>query len=78
MSEAVKKAGKWDPVAIRDALKDINLPETTFGPVKFDARGQNQHPVLVTQVQKGQYQIVHPKNEATADPVLPTPKWSER
>jgi branched-chain amino acid transport system substrate-binding protein len=75
---AVQKAGKWDPVAIRDALKDTNIPETTFGPVKFDARGQNLHPVLVTQVQKGQYQIVHPKTEATADPILPTPKWSER
>jgi hypothetical protein len=46
--------------------------------VKFDARGQNQHQVLVTQVQKGQYQIVHPKSVATADWVLPTPKWSER
>ena len=78
MAEAVKKAGKWDPTAIRDALKDINLPETTFGPVTFDARGQNLHPVLVTQVQKGQYQIVHPKSEATADPVLPTPKWAGR
>ena len=78
MAEAVKKAGKWDSTAIRDALRDINLPETTFGPVRFDARGQNQHQVLVTQVQKGQYQIVSPKAEATADPVLPTPKWSER
>ena len=78
MAEAVKKAGKWDSTAIRDALRDINLPETTFGPVRFDARGQNQHQVLVTQVQKGQYQIVHPKTEATADPVLPTPKWSGR
>ena len=78
MAEAVKKAGKWDGAAIRDALKAIDMPDTTFGPVKFDARGQNQHRVLVTQVQKGQYQIVHPKAEATADPILPTPKWSER
>jgi branched-chain amino acid transport system substrate-binding protein len=78
MAEAVKKAGKWDPVAIRDALKATDMPETTFGPVKFDARGQNLHPVLVTQIQKGKYVIVHPKSEATGDPVVPTPKWSER
>jgi branched-chain amino acid transport system substrate-binding protein len=78
MADAVKRAGKWDPTAIRDALKATDLPETIFGPIKFDARGQNQHRVLVTQVQKGQYQIVHPKAEATADPIVPTPKWSER
>ena len=78
MAEAVKKAGKWDGAAIRDALKNIDLPETTFGPVKFDARGQNQHQVLVTQIQKGKYQIIHPKSEASADPIIPTPPWSGR
>ena len=78
MVDAVNRAGKWDPVAIRNALKATDMPRTTFGPIKFDARGQNLHPVLVTQIQKGQYQIVHPKSEATADPILPTPKWSER
>jgi len=78
MAEAVKKAGKWDGAAIRDALKATDMPETTFGPVKFDARGQNQHQVLVTQIQKGKYQIIHPKSEATADPIVPTPAWSGR
>ena len=78
MAEAVKKAGKWDSVAIRDALKATDMPDTTFGPVKFDASGQNLHPVLVTQIQKGQYQIVSPKSEATADPIVPTPAWSGR
>ena len=78
MVDAVKRAGKWDPTAIRDALKTTNMPETTFGPVKFDAQGQNLHPVLVTQIQKGKYILVYPKSEAIGDPVIPTPKWSER
>lgn len=78
MVDAVKRAGKWDPTAIRDALKATNMPETTFGPVKFDERGQNLHPVLVTQIQKGKYVLVYPKSEAVGDPVIPTPKWSER
>ena len=78
MAEAVKKAGKWDPIAIRDALKATDMPQTTFGPVRFDARGQNLHPVLVTQIQKGKYVIVHPRAEATGEPILPTPKWNER
>ena len=78
MADAVKRAGKWDPTAIRDALKATNMPDTTFGPVKFDERGQNLHPVLVTQIQKGKYILVYPKSEAIGDPVIPTPKWSGR
>jgi branched-chain amino acid transport system substrate-binding protein len=78
MADAVTRAGKWDPVAIRDALKATDMPQTTFGPVKFDATGQNQHPVLVTQIQKGKYLIVSPKSEAVAEPIVPTPHWSER
>lgn len=78
MAEAVRKAGKWDSIAIRDALKGTDIPETTFGPVKFDARGQNLHPVLVTQIQKAKYVIVHPRSEATGQAVVPTPKWAER
>jgi ABC-type branched-chain amino acid transport systems, periplasmic component len=78
MVDAVKRAGKWDPTAIRDALKATNMPETTFGPVKFDERGQNLHPVLVTQIQKGKYILVYPKSVAVGDPVIPTPKWSGR
>jgi ABC-type branched-subunit amino acid transport system substrate-binding protein len=74
----VKRAGKWDPVAIRDALKATDIPQTTFGPVKFDAQGQNEHPILVTQIQKGKYVIVSPKSEATGDPIIPTPNWSGR
>jgi branched-chain amino acid transport system substrate-binding protein len=78
MVDAVTRAGKWDPTAIRDALKTTDMPQTTFGPVKFDATGQNLHPVLVTQIQKGKYVLVHPKADAIADPILPTPHWSER
>jgi len=75
---AIKNAGTVTPVAIRDAIRDLNLPETPFGPVKFDARGQNAHPVLVTQVQGGQYKVVWPPDAATAKPIIPTPEWSKR
>jgi branched-chain amino acid transport system substrate-binding protein len=71
--------GKADqPAAIRDAIKQVNLPETPFGPVRFDARGQNQHPVLITQVQGGQYKVVWPTDAATSKPIIPTPEWSKR
>jgi len=48
-----------------------------FGPIKF-VNQQNQHPVLITQVQQGAFQIVVPADQATAQPVLPTPPWSAR
>jgi ABC-type branched-subunit amino acid transport system substrate-binding protein len=61
---AIDQAKADKAQAIRDAIKQVNLAETPFGPVKFDARGQNQHPVLVTQVQGGQYKVVWPIDAA--------------
>src|SRR5437588_1028891 len=66
------------PQAIRDALRNINLPDTPFGPIKFDAKGQNAHPVLITQIQGGKYKVVWPKDAAEAQPIIPTPEWSKR
>jgi branched-chain amino acid transport system substrate-binding protein len=77
-AEAIKKAGKAEPKAIRDAIASIDLPDTPFGPVKFDAKGQNPHPVLITQIQNGQYKVVWPADAAEAKPIIPTPEWSKR
>ncbi len=80
--EAIAKAGSLDPTALRDALRQVDIPETPFGPLKFDASGQNAHPVLVTQVlrKKGKldYQVVWPPQEAETRAVIPTPAWTER
>lgn len=75
---AIAKLQDAQPAAIREALKTIDLPETPFGPVKFDEHGQNRHPVLITQVQSGQYKIVYPPDAAEAQAVVPTPPWSAR
>lgn len=75
---AIDQAKSEKAQAIRDAIKEANLAETPFGPVKFDARGQNRHPVLVTQVQGGQYKVVWPIEAAEAKPIIPTPEWSKR
>jgi branched-chain amino acid transport system substrate-binding protein len=73
---AIKKANKLDATAIRDALKDIQL-DSPFGPIHFAENGQNQHPVVITQVQKGKHTVVWPQDIAVA-PVLDTPPWSSR
>lgn len=76
--EAIKNAKSLDAAKIRDAIKNLNLKTSAFGPVKFDASGQNQHPVIITQVQGGQYRVVYPEDIAQAKPIIPAPKWSER
>ena len=75
---AIDSAKSAQAQAIRDALHQLNIAETPFGPVKFDARGQNQHPVLVTQVQGGKYKVVWPTDAAESKPVIPAPEWSKR
>jgi branched-chain amino acid transport system substrate-binding protein len=77
-SAAIKQANAAEPAAIRDALKAIDLPETPFGPIKFDGRGQNPHQVLMTQVQGGQYRVVYPPDAAETKPIVPTPPWDKR
>jgi branched-chain amino acid transport system substrate-binding protein len=78
-AEAYKSAGTGaTPTAIRDAIHALNLPETPFGPVKFDEKGQNAHPVLVTQIQGGKYKVVWPPEAAESKPIVPTPEWSQR
>ena len=76
VADAVQRAGKWDPAAIRDAIAKTEMM-SIFGPIKF-VNQQNQHPVLITQVQKGAFQVVAPPDQATAKPILPTPPWSSR
>ena len=63
---------------IRDAIHNLSLSSTPFGPVHFDEGGQNQHPVLITQVQGGKYHLVFPPDAADSKPIIPAPKWSQR
>jgi len=50
-AEAINNAKSLEPAKIRDAIKNINMSSTPFGPIKFD-NGQNQHPVLITQFKR--------------------------
>jgi branched-chain amino acid transport system substrate-binding protein len=74
---AINTAKSLEPAKIRDAIKNINLPSTSFGSIKFE-NGQNQHPVLITQVQSGQYRVVFPADAAETKPIIPAPAWSKR
>jgi branched-chain amino acid transport system substrate-binding protein len=72
------KRNLTSPAAIRDEVRKTDMPSTPFGPIKFDAKGQNAHPTLVTQIQNQQYKVVWPAAAAEAKPIYPTPTWAER
>jgi branched-chain amino acid transport system substrate-binding protein len=75
-ADAINRAKSDQPKAIADAIRATKL-DTAFGPVQFDAKGQNAHPVLITQIQGGQYKLVWPADSAESKAV-PMPPWSER
>lgn len=77
LKAAIEKAGAYDATKIRDALTQVQL-DTAFGPIKFDDKGQNAHPVIVTQVQSGKFVTVFPADAATGQMITPTPAWSQR
>jgi len=73
---AINDAKSDKPEAIADALRKLHI-DTPFGPIAFDEKGRNKHPVLITQVQSAEYRVVWPAEVAEAKPVA-TPAWSER
>ena len=75
-ADAIKLGKSDQSAAIADALRKVKL-DTPFGPVQFDAKGQNPHPLLVTQVQDGKYKVVWPADVAETKPVA-TPAWADR
>ena len=77
-ARAISDARSMESAKIREAMTTLHLAVTPFGPIKFDGNGQNQHPVMVTQIQGGQYRVVYPPDVAESKPIIPTPEWSKR
>ncbi len=76
--DALERAGSLDPEAVREALAATDLM-TFYGPVKFDETGKNTaKPMVLYQIQDGQYQVVAPTEWASAELVHPMPTWDER
>jgi len=73
---AINGAKSDQPQAIADEIRKLHI-DTPFGPISFDAKGQNAHPVLITQVQGGEYKVVWPADNAESKPVA-TPAWADR
>ncbi|MCB0162759.1 MAG: ABC transporter substrate-binding protein [Anaerolineae bacterium] len=87
-AQAVELASQSEPLdwnnmadvrtRVRDALQALDLPDTLFGPIKFDSTGQNYHPPLIAQVIQGRLVIVSPAEDQTGQMIFPMPGWDER
>jgi branched-chain amino acid transport system substrate-binding protein len=64
--------------AVRDMLKTTHLPNTLFGPIRFDDTGQNAHQVLLVQIINGQYVTIYPRQDQSPLPYVPVPAWGAR
>jgi branched-chain amino acid transport system substrate-binding protein len=74
LEQAVEMAGSIDRPKIREIIATETFP-TIIGPVKF-VNGYNIHsPGDIGQWQKGEFEVVAPKEKRTAAPLFPKPAW---
>jgi len=76
--DAFQRAGSLDPNKVRDALAATKM-QTFYGNIDFDETGKNiAKPMVLFQVQNGQYVVVAPTKWADGKLIYPRPKWSDR
>ena len=76
--DAFQRAGSLDPKEVRDALAATDM-QTFYGNIKFDSTGKNiAKPMVLYQIQDGEYKVVAPTKWASAKLRHPTPMWSAR
>ena len=77
-ADALHRAGSLDVAKVREAIAKTDM-QTFYGSVKFDGTGKNiAKPMVLYQVQNGQYKVVAPQKWATSKVIFPTPGWSQR
>lgn len=77
VANAIERAGKLDPAAIRDAMAATNL-QTMVGPVRFRPDGTGMVRTVIVQWQSGKQELVWPKDLGAKALVFPTPPWRGR
>jgi len=75
--KAIEKAGTLDQKKIRDIIATEKF-ETPLGLTWFDkdhSLAKECHPGEIGQWIKGEWEVILPKNKATAKPIFPKPAW---
>jgi branched-chain amino acid transport system substrate-binding protein len=77
-ADAIQRAGTLDTEAVRTALAKTDMM-TFYGPIKFDETGKNTaKPMVLYQVQDGEYKVVSPPRWASSKLIHPMPTWDKR
>ncbi len=74
MEQAIEGVGSFDWEKLRDYIAN-NEFQTINGPIKFTGLENLRTPSMILQWQKGELEIVWPKETATANPLYPKPVW---
>jgi len=75
--QAIEKAGNLDQATIRDIMATETF-ETALGPTWFDENhnlAEECHPGEIGQWINGEWEVILPKDKATAEPIYPKPPW---
>jgi branched-chain amino acid transport system substrate-binding protein len=77
-ADAFERAGSLDQDQVRDAIAATDM-QTFYGNIEFDDTGKNiAKPMVLFQVQDGEYRVVAPTEWASSELRYPIPPWSER
>jgi branched-chain amino acid transport system substrate-binding protein len=73
LQQSVEKVG-LDRKALREVIASGEF-ETIIGKIRFKDGENVSTPGIVSQWQKGEFEVVWPRERATAQPIFPKPEW---
>jgi len=74
LQQAIEMAGTLDPVAVKDAIATGKF-DTILGTVYFENQINQTYPGSIGQWQNGEFEIIAPAENRTADIIYPKPPW---
>ncbi len=74
VQQAIEAVGSFDREKLRNYIANHEF-ETINGPIKFAGLENTKTPSMILQWQKGELEIIWPKETATAKPLYPKPPW---
>lgn len=77
VANAIGRAGRLDPGAIRDAMAATNM-QTVMGPVRFRPDGTGIVTTVFVQWQAGKQELVWPRDLGGVRLIYPAPPWRAR
>jgi branched-chain amino acid transport system substrate-binding protein len=76
LQQAIEAAGTLEPVAVKEPM-DTTEFNTILGTFQFENQLNPVYPGQIGQWQNGEFEIVSPTDDRTADPIYPKPAWPE-